>query len=553
MANSPSLPLITQAASVFIEYPLSSSELNALSLMVDQGVKTLPQAFIDLSQSSQRSLGATDELARLFFILFGRAPDLATYSLAMKLMVSGQYTLTDICRIGLQLNTSLVSDSLNLNNSQFVSKLSKLMFSSPSSIPGVADAIQSIIYQLDNQLISRAQLLCNLLSFDDDKLLYHYEIDPALDYLAATGQPPSQAQLNAMQGVPELILLSQVMASYGVAPYGTYPYMSETSNVLKISGNFASSFSVDLLQNTSSLGNNANYRLFLTDDGGITVRSTLFTPSILSGIQKVDASGLGTSVTSFTFTAGNMGSNVIAPNVPSVLTGGSGQDTLTAGNATTTLIAGSGNETLIGGSGTNTFKAGPGQTVMTAGTGADTFILSSMNSFSQFEAFVTINGFGTGKDVLDLSILSGNTGTAKPATAIIGSSDLSNGFINMGGAVNNSVFLVNDTGQWVNYSNINFSPRTVIDIQNLFFTTPNPKGVVGPDGLGPVVFTKAPLLPSVYFVIDYNAYNGGADIWYVNNLAPLTTITSNEITLVGHFNPTGNLWQALTNTGSIVL
>ncbi len=553
-SSSPSLPLITQASSVFLELQPSSSELAALSLLVDQGVESLPQVLIQISQSAERGLGYTDELARLFFILFDRAPDLSTYTFAMNLLASGNYSMANVCQLGLQLNTSLLSNSLNLSNSQFVNKLANLMFTSPSSVDGLPGEIQYLIGQLDNSFMTRSQLLSQVLSYDSTSLKYHYEIEPALDYLAVTGLPPSQAQLVAAQGVSEQTLLRQVMTSSGVSPYGTSPYFSEQHNVLTISGNFAQSLSIDMSTKTSMLGANSSYRLFLSTDGGDTDSSVVFTPAILSGIQKIDASALGANVTSFSFKAGAGGFNVQAPNVPSTLTGGVGPDILSAGNATTTLVAGSGNETLIGGSGTDTFYAGQGLTTMTAGSGADTFVLPSISVFSQFNAMSTINGFGSGTDVLDLALLVGNTGAAKAATATVGSSALGSGFVNTAAAVNGSVFLVFDTGQWVNYSTVSFNTRTATDISNLFYTaTPSQNGVVGPDGLGPVVFAKPPTVGAVYFVIDYNAFNGGADIWYVNNLAPLTTVTQSEITLVGHLAPTGNLWQALNAAGAITL
>ena len=264
MATSPSLSLITQASSVFLELQPSSSELTALSSLVDQGVESMPQAIIQISQTAQRGLGQTDELTRLFFILFNRAPDLATYTSAMNLMSSGNASIVDICNLGLQYNSSILSNSLNLTNLQFMTKLVTLMFDPNFGVPGeptfnlnnlsipVQNAALNLLYDLNNYLMSRAQVLAYVLSYDDPSLTYHSKIEPSLDYLAVTGQPASQAQLSAANAMGEGPLLKQIMINSGLAPYGTYPYFSISGSTLTLSGNISTSLSIDLSQDTST-------------------------------------------------------------------------------------------------------------------------------------------------------------------------------------------------------------------------------------------------------------------------------------------------------------
>ena len=86
---SPNLPILSQAASVFLQVQPTASELTALALSVDQGVESLPQAILQLANSADRSVGNTDELARLFFMVLNRPPDLTTFSYSLALMGQG--------------------------------------------------------------------------------------------------------------------------------------------------------------------------------------------------------------------------------------------------------------------------------------------------------------------------------------------------------------------------------------------------------------------------------------------------------------------------------
>ena len=71
-------------------------------------------------------------------------------------------------------------------------------------------------------------------------------------------------------------------------------------------------------------------------------------------------------------------------------------------------------------------------------------------------------------------------------------------------------------------------------------------------GVQPVVFATPPTIGATYFVVSFDSVNG-ADLWMVNNLAPLTTVDQSECLLVGHLSITGNLWSALNSSGAIVL
>ena len=551
---SPNLSILAQASSVFLQVQPSTTELNALVLSVDQGVISLPQAIIQIANSSDRTVGNTDELARMFFILFNRPPDLATFTFALNLMAQGS-SLIQVCNMGLQFSTSLVSNSLNLTNRDYVYTLASLVYFDPNSVNGLSYVLDGLVSQLNNGLITRGQILALATMASDPNVKYQNYVETSLDYLAATGQAPSLAEMNAGKSLPENNLLRQVLTQSGTSPYGANPYFMINGNTVTITGNLSTAFTMDLSTGISSSGGNNFYRLFYSLDGGATENSVASNSSLMNKINYVDATGLATTLKSFTFKSGTAGSTVLAPNVSANLTGGSGVDVLKAGNVSSVLIGGSGNETLVGGTGNDTLYAGSGQDSLTGGGGLDTFVFPSSVAVTQNHATTLITDFGNGADVLNLSVLAGGSGTPKAVAPVVGSSARGTGFINTATAVNNSVFLVYNTGQWVDDTASGLTTRTPTQISQLFTQTyPIPASGKNPATVGvqPVVFTTPPTIGTQYFVISYDSVNG-ADLWMINNLAPLNAVDPTECLLVGHLSITGNLWSSLNSSGAIVL
>ena len=550
---SPNLPILAQAASVFLQVQPTATELNALVTSVDQGVISLPQAIIQMANSSGRSVGNTDELARMFFILFNRPPDLATFTYALNLMAQGT-TLVQVCNMGLNFSTSLISNSLNLSNRDYVYTLASLVYYDPNSINGLNAILDGLVAQLSNGIITRGQILSLATYANDSNVKYQKYVETSLDYLAATGQAPSLTEMNAGQSLPENNLLRQVLTQSGASPYGTNPYFMVNGNTLSISGNVSTAYTLDLSTGISSSGGNNYYRLFYSLDGGASENSSAYNSTLIAKVNYVDATAMSTSLKSFTFKSGTAGSTVLAPNVPSTLTGGPGTDVLKAGSVSSILVGGSGNETLVGGSGNDTLYAGSGQDSLTGGGGLDTFVFPSGVAVTQNHATTLITDFGKGS-VLNLSVLAGDVGTAKAVTPIVSSSARGSGYVGMAAAVNNSVFLVYNTGQWVDDTASGLTTRTPTQISQLFTQTypiaasgKNPASV----GIQPVVFTTPPTIGTEYFVISYDAVNG-ADLWLINNQAPLNAVDPTECLLVGHLTINSYLWPALNASGAIVL
>ena len=230
------------------------------------------------------------------------------------------------------------------------------------------------------------------------------------------------------------------------------------------------------------------------------------------------------------------------------LTGTSAANTITGGAGDDAIRGGQGQDTLVGGAGDDVLVAGTGNDNLTGGLGKDTFTFCNSNALLVQGGVTTITDFGNDVDVLNFGPLQGNT--VKPANValIVGSSDRNSGFVLTKSAVNNSVFLVNNTGNWVDAVNNGLAPRTPEQIADLFTeVVPNPD-VPDTTMVQDVTFTKPPVLGATCYAVH------GADIWMVSNFSDVLSVSDNEVQLIGHINLSsyGNLWNALQVPGAVV-
>lgn len=546
--------ILTRTARVFLQDQPTATELASWVARVDQGVVSLNQQILDISHASRRESSNTDELARLFFVLFNRAPDLVTFTAGQTLMEQNGFTLQDICRLGLSMGSSLLSDSLRLTNRQFVDKLAELMFKYPGNISGLSAVLDSYVTLLNYGMMQREQLLEVAVRFDDPSVVYRSYIQPSLLYLAAAGREASAAELESGKALPELLLTRQVLAAAGEAPFATFPSYTLNSTTATLTGTFTDAYQMDLNTRESTLGVNSQYKLFLQNAAGTTEQSKLYDTSLLSSVKNLNASSLSTSLKGFTVVANAAGSTITAPNASSTLTGGAGNDVLTGGSAKDVLTAGAGNDVLVGGAGDDLLTAGTGNDSLTGGLGKDTFTFADSNALLAVGGVTTITDFGNDLDVLNLAVLQGNAGKAANAKLIVGSSDRASGFIATKAAVNNSVLLVNNTGNWVDAKDNDLTPRTPAQIADLFTETYAIAGPPATTGKRDVTFTNPPVLGSTYYVISYEAVNG-ADVWMVSNFSNVLSVSASEVKLIGHINLNayGNIWNALQVAGAVVL
>lgn len=539
------LPIVTRAARVYLVNQPTSADLTLWAGMVDQGLLSLPGLIEKISDPATRGSLVSDQLARMYFLLLDRAPDLASFSWAMSQLEQGA-TLTQIAQIGLGLNGGLLGKQLNLDNTAFVNKLASQVFTNPLAVFGLSAQLDQFVQMLNVGALTRPQLVAIASQFKSSLTRYNTDVDNAEFYLAATGSMPSRAELDVATTKTSTVLLSSLFNASGVSPYGDTPYVSILNSNLTLSGNISTAVNFNLNLKTSDVGGNQYYRVFVSKDGGATVKGLAFSSTVLDGVTSLDASQLPVTVKGFTAVASNSGGTIKAPPVASTLTGGLGADTLMGGIDKDVLTAGAGNDLLQGGDGDDTLIAGSGLDRLVGGAGVDTFTLPDLQTLNSALTKTTISDFGYGKDILNLGPLLGNFDKPKSVTPSTGSGDRANGYIDMTTMTDSSVAVVFNTGLWGTSTTKDLTPRTAAQIAQLFYVTSN-------NAESPVVFKKVATVGQTFSVISYDPVNG-ADIWLIQNMAPLTTITEGEISLVGHMDlsTSGNLWATISNSGSIV-
>jgi len=545
--------ILVRAARVFLQDQPSASELASWVLRVDQGVVSISQQILDIANTSSRETSNTDELARLFFLLFSRAPDLATFNAAMGMMEKDGWSLQAICGLGLGMSGGQLSASLKLTNREFVTRLSEQVFKYPANIGGLSELLDNFVNLLNYGRISRAQLLEIAARYDDTTVAYTAYIQPSLLYLAAAGREATLAEIERAKSLPELILTRQVLAAAGEATFATFPSYTVNSTSATLGGTFTDAYEMNLATHLSKLGTSGQYKMFLLNSAGTTEQSNQYDASLMPSVINLDASGLSSAIKGFSVTASPLGSIIKAPDAKSTLTGGAGADTLVGGAAADVLTAGAGNDILIGGAGDDELRAGTGNDSLTGGLGKDTFTFPDSNSLLAQGGVTTITDFGNDLDVLNLGVLQGNASKSANVTLIVGSSDRNLGFVSTKSAVNNSVLLVYNTGNWVDTANASLTPRTPAQIADLFTETYSIPGPPAVTGKRDVTFTKPPILGAIYYVISYEAVNG-ADLWMVSNFSNVLSVSESEVKLIGHLslNSYGNLWTTLQVAGAVV-
>lgn len=542
---SNTLSIVTRAARVYLVNQPNSSDLALWAGMVDQGLTSLTDLILKISDPATRGAQESDQLTRMYFLLFDRAPDISSFSWAMSQLEAGQ-SLEKLAQIGLSLNGGVVSDQLRIDNATFVNKLASQVFINPQSVYGLSAELTQFVKMLDAGTLTRPKLVALAAKFESTLTRYNSDVDTAEVYLAAAGVMPSSAELSAALNKSPTALINSVLTANGVSPYGVTPYASVLNSTMTVSGNLTAAFNFNLALKTSDLGGNSYYRLFVSKDAGTTVNSVSFSSSVLDGVTSLDGSQLPSTLTGFTVVASSSGGTIKAAPVASILKGGQGADTLIGGIGKDVLSAGAGNDLLQGGDGDDELIAGAGYDRLVGEAGIDTFTFPDKLTFTNTSTKTTVADYGYGKDVLNLGPLLGNFDKPKSVTVVSGSGDRASGYVDTSSMVDASVAVVFNTGLWGTSATKDLTPRTAAQIAQLFY-----KSTGGAET--PVVFKTPSTIAQSFAVISYDPTNG-ADVWLIQNMAPLTTITESEVSLVGHLDlsSSGNLWTMLTSSASIV-
>lgn len=512
--------LIARAAAVYLPSAPSKGEIEAAVERVDTGGITVSNAIVEILSSGGRDSGPADELAKLFFILFGRAPDALTYNAGMEFLRSGG-TLQEVCKVGLSLNGVNLSDALNLSDSDFVNRLANSMWAVK---PGGFD-VNPYINMLSAGSLSRDSLLSAAINYSDSFLIYAKKIDPALAYIICANRQATEEELLLYANSPALPLVRQALSQAGEDPFGQFPYWTIGGPTVYVEGKYQNPFSVDLSSQTASLGDDDNFSLILTRDGGLSESPVQFQAALLNDITRLDARRFTEANGKMTLTADAKGS------------------TIYAGAVTTEMIGGVGNDRLIGNTEADKLHGVDGSDTLTGGAGADTFTLNDSGKYSVSE-LTTIADFGVGSDILDFSKLLGTQSeTPAPITVISGVSNPSaTSAANLTLLTRNGVAIVEHNGIWpsavadISITSSDLTGRTHEQVSHLFTN---------------VTFATAPERSARNILITTDPENGG-DIWLIENFTNLTTIELTEIQKVGHIDTTADLFSILTAAGTIV-
>ena len=512
--------LIARAAAVYLASAPAKGEIEAAVERVDTGGITVSNAIVEILSSGGRDSGPADELAKVFFLLFGRAPDALTYNAGMEFLRSGG-TLAEVCKVGLTLNGVNLSNALNLSDSDFVNRLADSMWAVK---PG-GFSVSPYVSMLSAGTLSRAELLTAAANYTDGFLSYAKKIQPSLAYIACANRQATEEELLLFANSPALPLVRQALTQAGEDPFGQFPYWTVGGPTIYIEGKYANPLSINLQNQTATLGDDAAFSLIITRDGGLSESPIQFQGALLNDVTRLDARGFAEANGKMTLTADSKAS------------------TIYAGAITTEMIGGIGDDRLVGNSEADKLHGVDGSDTLTGGAGADTFTLNDNRKYSASE-LTTITDFGVGSDVLDFSKLLG-TQAETPAgiNVISGVSDpTATSAINLSLLTRNGVAVIEHNGVWpsavvgISITSGTLTARTQEQVSHLFTN---------------VTFATAPERSARNILITTDPENGG-DIWLIENFTNLATIELAEIQKVGHIDTTADLFSLLSTGGTIL-
>lgn len=296
--------------------------------------------------------------------------------------------------------------------------------------------------------------------------------------------------------------------------------LKANGSTLEISGTTPGTVNVNLQAPSLMFAGKTDGKAYWLSDGtassGIPNTTLDFKNIALSSVSAVDARGMSGSTAKVIFTGLSSKSNAFwAGANGDKAYGGSAADTLIGGDGADWLSGAGGNDSLSGGAGNDTLIGGSGNDTMTGGAGDDTFLFESTTTYLETPGVVTIKDYGNGKDTLDFSnLLHKPKLTASVLTAnSTGAKSLDNG----------NVAVIENNGTWT-AGGVAIAPTTT-QIAALF-------------GAGKVFAAPTATMEAVIITSDTR---NGADVWYINNEADVTNITTNEVMQIGHLDGSWNL------------
>ena len=485
-----------------LEQP-SSSVLEAMAARVNNGTATLGEALKSLYLSPTVQQGPAADAARLFFLVFDRAPDPALYASVMEHLRAGG-RMEEVAAVALSIPGLPLSNAGAAEHSDFVEAL---------LLRGVGYVDAALASQLtgalEQGLTTRAQMLSVVASKQGVAVAPSVRVETSLLYLAAAGLEAKELQLDTAPASIDGRIID-ALASAGLSATGGSLALSRSGNALKLYGDMADSLVLDASTGVYKLGGKTAFKVFFSPDGGLSGSVVDFHKTMVDGITQVDASSLVGKGKLTLLANATQPITLVGPDAGVVATGSAG-----------------GADWLMGSAGADTFHVTAGGDTVTGGLGDDRFVLPVSGVYQMGSAPVTITDFGNGKDVLDFSRLLNKSVDISKLVAYL--SDDPRGLA----VVNGSVTLVENNGEWVTGSGSTLAsrPATAADVAALF------------GGAGTTLF-GLPTAVSKSVVITADTRNR-ADVWLVLNSTDVRQITDGtsgpqEIFHVAHLDGSWN-------------
>lgn len=409
--------LLDRAASVYLPAGMSSGEKAALAFRVNQGHATSPEILNSIATSGSRVNGDVDELARLFFLVFDRAPDLAGFQLGISALNKG-FSLKEISAFIMNLGTSVYSPAQT--NQEFVNAIARQMFSDPASVPGLSLTKAVLTAELNNGTLSREGLLEAVSRISAPEIKYDSAIEISLAMIVGAGREATSEDFYTLNGQTGLQLMRSALTLGNEEPYGTQPYFAIGSESLSVTNQLSEAFTFNLKSSTISNASGTSFSFIVTRDGGLTESPTTYRSGVINGVKNLDLSMVTGAGTNHVVYANDAGSVITGPTVGSTFYGANGIDI---------IVGGAGDDVIYGGANSDQLTGGEGSDEITGGDGVDAIALVELVSASDTvklgavaASADTISGFDSGSDVIDLSLALGagtlTIGTQIPYTPV---------------------------------------------------------------------------------------------------------------------------------------
>ncbi len=484
MATPKSLSAVTRFYKMLSTEQPSAPILETLALRLDNGSATFGEVLQTLYRSATVvAQSPADDVARMFFLAFDRAPDAPLYGAIMDALRGGA-GLNDVATFMLQAPGFALSDAGFPRNADFAAALVARAVGANAPLEAVVESL------LDTGAMTRADLLVLVAGVPGIVVAPADKVETALLYLAGAGREATAVEL-AFAPVNTTERIITALSAGGLSATGSSMAFFREGSTLKIYGELAGDLVWRPGTNTYTLGGKSAFKVFLSTDGGLTGSLVDFSSAMASGVTTIDASN-----------AVGKGKILLTadPLVPVTFTGPV---------AGATVIGSAGMDVLRGGGGADVFYLTDDADTVTGGLGDDRFILSASTVYQNgSNRSATITDFGNGKDVLDFSRLLNKTVDITRLDAFLAVGETRP----VAPLVNGGVVVVENNGAWTSGAGASLVSRraTEWDVEDLF-------------GAGKLLGQPAKVMKSIVITADTRS---SADVWLILNNTNVGQVTA---------------------------